>query len=251
MSRIYFHSEHGSAELRGSERAYMSIFCVDLMMSVFGDMHYAKDWLLPLVPPTSYVHKSDDIERTLETYLRVQGDLRANDKSVDTFEISLNTAWAIGGDALRLMARLHGQCEVHCWVEGQNRKWLYDIIAAGRKSGLLRGKQGWEEVAAFLVSRDDCPVVCSYSVCEQFPNFGCLPGDHPLKQGKDENASEQFYELDDSEAWSACMQELRAQGSGLEMRPDKWGGFYFGHGATAFSLRQAMSDAVANAGGPA
>lgn len=239
MSRIYFHSEHDTAELRGSERAYMGVLCNDLMLGTLGDLYYAKEWLIPLMPPGHYAltdHRGP--ESGLSLFLRgMDSALIVDGKRVETWLVSLNTAWVLGGDPLRLLARLHGQCEIHCWVEGVNRKWLASIMREGRKSGLCREDQGWEAVADLLESRDDCPVVCSYSVCEQFPNYGCLPDDHPLKTREDEARHDDFYELPPAEAWQACMAGLRAQGSGLELRPDKWADFRFGTGHSAFTLR--------------
>lgn len=238
MSRIYFHSEHGTAELRGSERAHMGVLCNDLMLGVIGDLYCAKDWLIPLIPHDHHI-LMDRLkpESGLSSFLRgMDSAFIVDGKRVETWIVSLNTAWTIGGDPLRLLARLHGQCEIHCWVEGVNRKWLAGIIREGRKSGLYRENQGWEAVTNLLESRDDCPVVCSYSVCEQFPNYGCLPADHPLKMREDESRYDDFYELPSAEAWQACTTGLRDQGNGLELRPDKWADFRFDDGHSIFTL---------------
>lgn len=229
MSRIYFHSEHGDAELRGSERAYMGMLCDDLMMAAIGDLDYAKRWLLPLLPPSSWG------ERDLSLYLRstMGSKLIVDGEAIDTFTISLNTAIAIGGAPMRLLARLHGQCEIHCWVDGPNRKWLAGVMREGRESGLYRAAQGWEAVADLLDSRDDCPIVCSYSVCEQFPNFSSLPDDHALKLSHDDRRTDWFYDLPANEAWAACMGALRKAYS-LEIRPDH--NIWFGGGHSVFTL---------------
>lgn len=239
MSRIYFHSPSDkAAELRGSERAWMGCLCNDLMIAGLGGMRYGNsDWLIDMLPPDCYVRKNQGrgMEQILETYLRLDGRLIVEGQEIDTFTLALNTAWVVGNDPVRLVARLHGQCEVHCWVAGKNRKWLAEIMKAGLASSLYRKEQGWEAVIDFLLARDDEPVVCSYSVCESFPNFGCLPDDHPLRAIEDED-HEAFYEMPDAERWSACFKGLQDRGEGLELSPDGWDKFFFSRGHNAFTL---------------
>lgn len=239
MSAIYFHSQDGTALVRGSERAYMSGLCGDLMLGVIGDIEYAREWLLPLLPADCYARAGP--KATLEMYLRnADGDLIVDGERIDTFLLALNTAWALGGDPLRLLARLHGQCEIHCWVDGPDRTWLAGIIREGRKSDLYHAEQGWEDVANLLETRDDEPVVCSYSVCDQFPNFGCLPAEHPLKQSHDERRFEWFDDLEVAETWATCMRGLREQGGGLQIQPGAWDSFAFGDGQSAFTLKAGL-----------
>lgn len=248
MSAIYFHTE---AELErtyvsGRERAYMGTFCGDLLLMTLG---LTRTWpsdakkYRRLVPVDHYAHvETDDIKfvRTLSTWLHVgQGEFGVTTK-VEPWVAALNTALAIGGDALRLMARLHGQCEIHTYVEGPNRGWLADIIDNGRASGLLRSGQNWERVSALLSERDDAPVVTSYSVCQQFPN--------PHRAGwSDDEDGEGFWRLSDSERWALGMAALRRDADGLEMKPDNWESFHFDNGASAFTVLEELhqaSDAV-------
>jgi hypothetical protein len=234
MSRIYFHSPSDEAELRGSERAWMGVFCNDLMVAALGGMRYRNsEWLKELLPADCYVRRSPDFEESLRLFMTsFEGKLIVEGEEIDTFTLALNTAWVVGNDPVRLMARLHGQCEVHCWVAGNNRNWLAQIMKAGLASGLYRKQQGWEAVIDFLSSRADEPVVCSYSVCESFPNFGCLPENHPLRTTDDEA----FYELPDDERWALCFKGLQEHGSGLELDPHKWDKFFFNRGHNVFTL---------------
>jgi hypothetical protein len=122
---------------------------------------------------------------------------------LSTGNVSLNTAVAVGCDAMKLAAKLHGWCEVHCWVEGKDRAWLADVIEQGLDIGIFRrgiwyvdrplnaneaisdapdkqwSSQGWEAVQAFLRGRDDCPVVTSYSVTDSFPNASIADWEPP------------------------------------------------------------------------
>lgn len=168
MSRVYFHSPSGEAELRGSERAHCSLTCNEVALSFFNLKH------------TLFRNGPDTIFKLSNTRNEEEFNLRfgigemvltlPDGRTIDAFTLTLNTVVAIGGDALRLMARIHGQCEIHGWVDGKNRAWLADIMQEGRDLGLFRENQGWEGVITFLRSRDDEPVVTSYSVCSGFPN---------------------------------------------------------------------------------
>lgn len=196
MSRVYFHSRHGEAELRGSERAHCGLLVDHLtdgfLSSIYGD---DAERLLSLVRPDHYLHKQDRSSPgwilrwrdTFSTALRsgFYGEMfQWKGKEVDGFAIRLNTAMKYGNDAVRLAARIHGQCELHCFVEGINRAWLAGIITEGLDAGIFRegrwyedrdgnrkwSDQGWRGVIKLLLDRDDEPVVMSYSVCDQFPN---------------------------------------------------------------------------------
>lgn len=235
MSAIYFHSEYDTAELRGSERAYMGVLCSNLMLGTIGDY---KDWLLPFLPSNSWALRDNKVSTAdINLYLwSMDGSLLVDKDQVDTFTLSLNTAILIGSDPIILLARLHGQCELHCWVAGPNRKWLANIIKEGRKTNIYRENQGWEEVVKLLKSRTDSPIVCSFSVCDSFPNYSCLPKKHPLKQSHNERRFDQFNDLPENEMWSECFQGLQEQGGGLELKPENWRSFYFGVGHNIFTL---------------
>ncbi len=237
MSAIYFHSEYDTVNLHGSERAHMASLCNNLMLAAIGNLEYAKDWLIPLLPPNNYaLHDHRGVEAGLALYLGgMDSKLLVNKKFVDTFTLSLNTSIILGSDPVILLARLHGQCEIHCWVDGPNRKWLAHIIEDGKKTNLYRKNQGWESVTAFLKSREDGPVVCSFSICDSFPNYNCLPEDHPLKQSRSEDRYDQFYELPKTEAWKQCFRGLQKQQS-LELCPNNWKDFYFDSGQSVFTL---------------
>jgi len=235
MSRVYFHSPSGRAELRGSERVHMKILCDRLALAVFEPHTYGRDEALRKVFPHPY-DRSTPYAKAFETAFGGGGywfDL-PDGRRVEHFSVSLNTALALGNDAVRLCARLHGQCEIHAWVDGQNRAWLAGIIEGGRAVGILREGQGWEAIVAFLRARNDEPVVTSYSVTDPFPN----PAAAGYRSDKD---GDDWWEMPTDEQWSRGMNGLRAVGQGLEMRPDEWtfDRFYFDEGDTAFTVLQA------------
>jgi hypothetical protein len=248
MSRIYFHAQnHDEVILSGSERAYMSNVINDMMLGALGDLTYAEKWLKSLIRPDHYLHQytGEEFANSCEVFLRVAwGEkLMLPSGPIDPFTIALNTAYSMN-DQLKLFARLHGQCELHCWMEGEtDKKWIANIIKKGLKNGLMRKDEGWEDVETLLREDGDFPVVCSFSVGEQFPNLNCLPKNHPLlRDAQDEekeiDAYDKFYEMDEDKKWKLCMKGLRASGGGIQITKKNWNDFYFGDDRiiTAFNL---------------
>lgn len=237
MSSVTFHAETGSARLRGMERAWASIFCGDLTVGLLRSNSEQIAALLPrrfghlgrLYFPDGLV-----MDDRVSTWLRV-GEERVtlpDSRTFDPFELSLNTAIAIGNDATRLLARLHSQCEIHGWVDGPNRAWLASLIDEGLASGLMRLEMGWESVAALLRSSDQGAVVTSYSVCDTFPNPYLLGigGEDPW---------EAMSKLKPNSVWKRAMKAI--SGGGLEWKPDDWATIRFGDGVDAMSLRKALA----------
>jgi hypothetical protein len=226
MSRIYFHSEHDDAEVRGSERAMAGGVCSRmLMVSLHLDsaMEGEVPKYLAMFPANHYIHglrRDAQLKRSIETAVAVGQEF---------FTAALNTALVMGSDAVKLLARLHGQCEIHAYVRGENRAWLAGIIERGRVDKILRANMGWEAVVELLRSRDDGPVVTSYSVCEQFPNAEAAGFQY------DEENPDAWYDLPGDEQWSRAIEGLLKE-PGLEMTPERWADFYFGDGQTGFDL---------------
>jgi hypothetical protein len=190
-----------------------------------------------LLPAGSWALQSGDrFLFNLGLFIRVPNDgdsFVMGGERVDPFTAGLNTAIALGSDPVRLFARLHGQCEIHCYVEGPNRAWLAGIIEEGRACGLYRDDMGWEAVIDLLRSRKDGPVVTSYSVTDSFPNAD-------IGGATSETDVDAFYELPDAEQWARAIDGLRAVRAGrrLELRPDDWSHYVFGDGVNGLALRR-------------
>lgn len=289
MSRVYFHSPSATAELAGSERAYLGSLCHDVATGLLHlDGPSARDRLAPVLNPRLYAaidvkHKRDPFlanvhwERNVRTGLHgfSTSTFAWKNKPIDAFQLVLNSAVTVGNDALRLAARIHGQCEIHAYIEGLNRAWVAGIMQAGLDAGIYRkglwyepfpyesarerkwAAQGWENVITFLRSRDDEPIVMSYSVCEWFPNRYIanwapdIPADWRPEHSDgwdehsedekaeirdDQAAEEMWYSLPDRERWDLAMAGLRANTGGLEIKPDDWSTFRFGHGLSVLDL---------------
>lgn len=242
MSRIYFHSPSGEAEVLGSERYYMGHVVSQLALAVFDPRGYrADETLRHITPPEHYAANRiglafADAFALLVSVGADESFILPDGRRPCIFTVCLNTALALGGDVVRLIARLHGQCEIHAWVDGPNRAWLAEIVEEGRASGVLRSGQGWESVAVFLRETDEEPVVTSFSVSDSFPNAY-------VANWRDEKDGDDWYDLPRAEQWRLAMEGLR-QGEArrpLEMRPDDWTfpGWRFGQGDTAFSVLEA------------
>lgn len=259
MSRVYWHSPSGTAELRGSERAWLRHLAAGPAEAAWdlqrGDSLNRARQILAMVPAgqsNDYVHQmlaeanaedarnkavdartgrmTFDAQRRLASAvnvaLRVDGfDMVVAGRRFHTSNVDLNTALVAGSDAVRLAAKIHGWCEGHCYVEGPDRAWLADLIDAALDAGLFRrglwyvdrpcdgivadqpdrqwSDSGWGEVLDLLRSRDDEPVVLSYSVCDQFPN----PEIAGWEGGDDD---ETWYDLPDDEKWRLALDGLRA-----------------------------------------
>lgn len=282
MSRIYFHSQDGTAEVRGSERAHAGVTCANLALVMLHLDPFRTDRILQFIAPSHYLHKSslDRAMKSFETCFAI-GELTFNlpdGTTADAFTVGLDTCLTVGSDVVKFMARLHGQCEIHGYVEGPNRRWLADIVDQGLDDGLLRRESGWESVVKLLLSADDKPVVTSYSVCDGFPNrrnldlcWHCLrPRGEHLKNERigdgdlwtcsdvtsvernpftsittlEDDAIDRWHALPVGERWRQAVGQLRSEtAKGLEWRPDNWQTFQF-QGVTAMSLR-AMADAKA------
>lgn len=247
MSRIYFHSLHGTEEVRGWERAWAGGLCSELLITALHINRHmrADDPILRLLPKDACVlgvHESR-LADTLQTWISAGFDsyfVLPDGKTVDVFAASLNTVLVMGSDPVKLMARLHAQCEIHTYVEGPDRAWLAGIIERGRQVGIMRAESGWEDVASLLRSRDDEPVVTSYSVTEQFPHPYYLADYPPYSEETAEEHGqwmEQWYVLPEEDKWERAMHALR-QERGLELKPYDWNTFYFRDGINGFHLRE-------------
>lgn len=223
--------------MSGCERAHFGNLCHRMLCASLGsimELGGERHWLRKMIPPDHYLQRSPAgpaFERDAHTALR--GDLFGlrlqvpTGETLDPWTLGLNSTLAMGGDALKLVARLHGQCEIHAFVEGRNRAWLAGLIEQGSRDGIFRRQMGWEPLASWLRSSSAEAVVTSYSVCTSFPPFDA--------------------EKDAALPWSEAVDRLRADGGGLELKPEDWAwpDFHFGaYKVTGFHLEDLASGAL-------
>ncbi|MER5649667.1 hypothetical protein [Streptosporangium sp. NPDC002524] len=298
MSRIYFASPSGQAELLGPEYARLSRLCRRIAEGLMDPRGVdILERLQEMVPPSHSLSRQrvtdtdlEQLDRWASSYLtafhlgddglmvygRHPGQAYGG-RPVATFDLAFNTALQVGSDTVKLAARIYGQAEIHGYVEGPNRAWLAGLIDRGLAEGVLRRgfsvtsgsatswlETGWREVAEFLRSRDDEPVVMNGSLAGNFfpsvatsgwtPPEGTDPipaswRDYPAaweELGEDERDSyreeereELFDALDVAEQWRVGMQELRrlSKTQRLELEPDGWDDFRYGHRLSVLDLQ--------------
>lgn len=254
MSRIYFHSPSGRAEVSGRERAHAGMICSDLFSVALGIGAFTDtEPYRTLLPEDCYVLREQNQRQFFESFrtwsfVHRGAMYRLPDGSqMNVFEATLNTAVAMGSDAIRLLAKLHGQCEIHAYVEGPNRAWLADIIEQGVKEKILRVWEndnygGWPAVIELLRSRDDEPVVTSYSVTWQFPNrYVAQYGQ--WEPGENDPDGDSWYELPSEEQWQLAMEGLRTynETGAVEMKPETFGVQGYGDGRSGFDIAAMLS----------
>lgn len=257
MSRIYFHTaDCDGPELSGRERAYMGVLVSELAGAVIGRGDHER--LRSLIPTGHYLHNLHGYEftRCFEVWLNVGGigcDGRLGD--TDLFTLQLNTALRLGGDTLKLLARLHGQCEIHAFIEAADAAWLAEIIDEGITNRVYRKRQGWEELLAFLRSyKSDQPIVTSYSVTESFPPFAsvapawpdgverkwdALPRD---EQERREVIQDEWEQKPHRERWNVGVAWLRETRPMLRIDPETWEAYTFNNGKSMFDVLASLSE---------
>lgn len=238
MSRIYFQSPSGKAELHGSERAHMSLVARDVTLSFVTDS--AMERIVNSLPPDHYLHfiKSDQkeyLQKSFTAWWTANGEdpIRIPTPPTTPWLLSLNTMVALRSDPLELLARIHATCEIHGYVEPEHRNWLADIIYTGRSENILRAGMGWEDVESLLRTQDGHAVVMSYSVTCSFPCFHhstAFPvesrGKHWSAQtleerGNIETCEKMWDELPEHTRWKDCMDWLRLERD-VDLSPTIW-----------------------------
>ena len=238
MSRIYFHEIDQEVGVSGGERRLGARLCTNFAVSTLDTTPELADAYYRDVLDEGWFklgfHRS--VSEALETYFLLDRGrrIRLNGETTDPFAVSLNTALRLGSDPVKLLARLHGQCEIHAWVDGPNRAWLANIIRQGLASRLYGAGRGWEEVIELLETLADQPVVTSYSVCDSFPNEVVAEWT---------GSNDEWYALTESERWERAVAGLRQKCANrhysLELRPDNWNDFYFDLNISALDIRAA------------
>lgn len=232
MSAIQFNCRSKVVSVWGVERANMMMLCKDLLAATI-KVDYAKleavnkvvtNCFTGTAPPSH----SQSAPLALQLMFNLGNvTVYADGRGDSGFTVGLNSALCIGNDAIKLMARLNGQCEMHCWVADKNRHWLANIIEQGLSTGIFRRNVGtrstsWHKVVELLRSDNVGDVVCSYSVSDNFPNSKIA--------GLDED---EYNSLKAGQQWDAAMDGLRTI-KGLELTPDNWESYRFGNGLSGF-----------------
>lgn len=266
MSSITFNARNHSAVLRGSERHHMSFIVsgiagaiakdirAEVFVKVGNPKHYLYQTAAACVAAKDAYAERTRYEEQLNTTLKVGGMMGEElFPGYDQFTTELNTALALGSAPVALFVRLHGQCEIHLWIEDGDGPGIADIVDRGIATGLCRPGQGWDKVVELLRTPDVGIIVTSFSVTDSFPNDDIAVDDRlPEKadytnyatmtpeemervDGLAADVEEVWYEtFTDDDRWDAAVRGLRAKGQGLRLEPAHFDAdpFYFGDGKT-------------------
>ncbi|HEY7822652.1 MAG TPA: hypothetical protein VIG24_07470 [Acidimicrobiia bacterium] len=253
MSAVTFHAPSGHATLAGSERAWANHIVNSMTLGIL-DLKGPRrqETLTKLLPQDCYLREiqfrsPNDWAQAFSTWWATDfGDspLAVDGEQWDTWTISLNTAVLAGSDPVEWLARLHATCEIHGYVEGEDREWLSEIIEHGLNSRILRRDQGWEWVRNLLDMTDDEPVVMSYSVTDSFPDPWILYDIDATADAEEYERQEaamlaEWEALNDRQQFEKAMGWLRGQETEhgrVKLDPDMWGRRGFGHGYSVFDL---------------
>lgn len=241
MGTIRFHTQDRTVALSGRARHAMQRIVTNItigaILARLGDLDNVQKWLVSVLPQK---YKNCYETRKMALF-DLQGVFNCWEQKLDINGeitianiVALNTALAIGCDPVKLLARLDGQCEIHCWVDGGNREWLANVIIDGLNKHIYNNEHGWGNVVELLLNEKSSPVVCSYSVTDKFPNFGYIPKNHPESLSEDD-----FDALPVNEAWDLCMIGLKERESHkLELAPESFSGFSYHEGHSIFTISQ-------------
>lgn len=254
MSSIAFHELGRTTRVSGRERAMMGRLCHSMLIAQIGHRDDWKDWVPYVIAPDHYLADMaretltfegiSRFNRSVETHLHVGDSMYLDGEPLCLFSLQLNSAIEWGSERMRLIAKLHGQCEIHAYCEENDRAWLAELIDQAVEDKLLRpdawGYDGWPAVSAML--RDGRgPVVTSYSVCDSFPTPTLDPA-----LAEHEDPWEAWEEKTEVEQWEIGMAALRAE-PGLQINPERishrYGHKMSGHDLVerAYAMRKAMA----------
>lgn len=275
MSRLYFHTPTQEAGLSGAEYGWLRHVAHGHAAAAWNlDSFDRAEQFLSLVDEvpdgsygSNYLHTylrearaepglTQRLLRALDTALNVQSlTLTVHGVALSSGDLGYNAALVSGSDPIALAAKLHGWGSIHAWIEGRDRAWCADLVEDALRTGLYRRDMGWERpfnrdegpgVVSLLRSRDDEPVVLSYSVTDGFPNArigGLLPPDFPdyldlsdEQWEQVETADGHWGELPADRQWEEAMRGLRTHRAWARIGPDTLRAQMFSWPVTAYDL---------------
>lgn len=238
MSYILFADEQTEARISGRERAYLGQI---VMNFPFTFMHPGWDTrcerLMPGMTRDADPARWERQFRTCwATFSSVFRD--ASGGPINPMEVSMNTIGALGSDEMRVAAWIHGQCEVHGWVEGNARAWLAARIERGMAIGIFRADPvnfyGWRHLVGMLRASTTLPVVMSYSVTNYFP---------APPEGLSDGERDQWYAMAEDDKWKDGLHRLRVgEGNVGELVPALLAQRRYGDGRTILGILNEFGD---------
>lgn len=263
MSRIYFNTHDDEAQVYGSERAWLGALVRNITWGT-AEPYVGETFKPDLVALAVNFNALDEVEAEMDPFRKrmltkqrfetwlAGGDvfgkdtgLKIGDNVVPTGELSLNTAMAVGNDAIKLAAKIHGTCEDFAWVAPEHQAWFAQIIEAARTANIFRANAGWEDVITLASKNNDGPIVLSYSVSDDFPSAyaadwqapECVPCggsgdpnpdmeftdvdyDYCTSCGGDGRLHDAWYDLSSDERWKLSVEGIAKREHTREISPE-------------------------------
>jgi hypothetical protein len=263
MSYLAFTSRQREVHVAGWERHRLPGLVQDLAWGLLG-IHpggSVADRLNSLVPDEHFMGKSEyrtmlstlNFTQWASSYrLALNWTDRApliqyQGHTVDTWDLVLNTALAVGSGPMRLAARLAGQMGSHVWIDGPDRAFVADLITEGLvqdvfrleiqvtdpspvvpgKSVTKRHKAGWADVIELLREDNQGPVATYVSTMDDFPDSYTLGI----------NDADVWEDMENDQVWDLAELWLRNRHSGWQIKADGFDSYRFGHLLTVFDLK--------------
>lgn len=137
MSRVYFHFEDGhEAELAGAERGWCDHLSSSVLAGLLGTNVDSWQRVYDLLDGPKLQIRPEYRFHDLQLALDPSGFNKVTIFGQPLWHLYLNTAMALGGDAIRLATRIHAQCELHCYMEEEDRRWIAEKIRDARQPHL-------------------------------------------------------------------------------------------------------------------
>lgn len=277
MSRLYFNSPSGVAELRGAEFHHLRAVAhslaepfwrikdlddiTDLLALVVRDAS-SPDYLFDHLAKAQAEHAENqrlwaarerggpfpatcyDTQQQLRTSVKLalsstnSPDLLIAGVRVGTAEIRLNTALRLGNDVIKLVVKIAGWGESHAWFDGKDRAWAADLIDQGLKTGILRDGMWYVD--------GPCEGLPKNHPDRQWSDMGWGAVTGFLRERDDEPVALSYSVADDfpgpGAGFDAALARLKERSPWLRLGPDTLDYWTFGPGVTVFDLYAADRD---------
>lgn len=173
---------------------------------------------------------------------RVQGSMFAGmspfafeGRPISPWALGLNEVLHHGSDALAFIAKVAATHELHCMIEGPQRRWAAEMLNQGIEEGLLRvfvpgtdrRTSHWQELIHELLEDPWMPVVLSGSMTEPFPEppqgwRAMAPADYPDDKAYDKARDERYErwtDLTDEQQFALGVAALRDEPASGDWNP--------------------------------
>ena len=251
MSYIAFQSPSREVRVSGRERANLRVACGGWLAM---QLARASGWsVVDFTTALTGWRPRQQLGSAIEAREHLNLQCRAGDyfyfdgDRIPIFELQLNSVLMDGNDAWKLAAKIHGQCEIHGYIEGADRADIAAIINEGLEAGIYRRgmghsstqapEHGWEAVIELLREDATEPVVTSYSVTDSFPGPHLAADDWEHDRDDPWEAGSQ---LSSAEQWQMSIAKLRAE-RGLRWSRETLDRYY-GDGLTGVGLARRVNE---------